>query len=131
MADSVFTKIIKGEIPCHKVYEDDKTFAFMDMAPITEGHLLIVPKQQDGNLWDVDDDLYQHLLQVAKKLANHQRKVLGVDRVGMMVDGFGVPDHAHIHVFPLYGGLEDAVANKVSPPSNEALAKMADKLQIK
>jgi len=127
MQDSVFTKIIKGEIPCHKVYEDDQLLAFLDIAPMTAGHTLVVPKQQIDHLWDMDDDTYTHLLAVAKKIAQRQREVLQPKRVGMAVEGFAVP-HVHVHVFPLDVPLEDAIANKIPVPSSDELAAMAKML---
>lgn len=130
MADSVFTKIVKGEIPAHKIYEDDATLVFLDVQPITKGHVLVIPKQQTENLWDVDDELYQHLMSVAKRVANHQRQVLGIERIGMIVDGFGVPDHVHIHLFPITKGLEDHVAHKISKPSDSELRQIAEELRM-
>ena len=131
MEDSVFTKIIKGEIPCHKVYEDEKVIAFLDIDPMTPGHTLIVPKKQIDHLWDLDDETYQYTLKIAKLVANRQREILHPKRVGMALEGFAVP-HAHIHVFPLEKGLEATTidhANKQNrEPDHNALAEMAKKL---
>src|ERR1700752_4771420 len=99
MQDSIFTKIIRGEIPAEKIYEDDKTIAFLDIHPITPGHTLVVPKKQIDHLWDLPDEDYLALMQTAKKVANRQRQVLNPQRVGVHVVGVDVP-HAHIHVFP-------------------------------
>lgn len=123
----MFTKIIKGEIPCHKVYEDDKTLAFLDIAPYTYGHTLVIPKDQTDHIWDLDDELYLYVLGVAKKVAQRQREVIKPKRVGIMVEGFAVP-HAHVHVFPMYGGLEYTIENKVEKPTDDELAEMAKKL---
>ena len=127
MEDSLFTKIIKGEIPCHKVYEDDKVLAFLDIAPFTEGHTLVVPKQQIDYLWNTDEELYQYLMAVARKVATRQREVLNPPRVGMLVDGFGVP-HTHIHVFPMSGSIETTIHNKIQKPADDQLQFMATKL---
>lgn len=127
MSDSVFTKIIKGEIPCHKVYEDDKTFAFLDIAPYTYGHTLVIPKEQTDHLWDLNDQLYLYLMKVAKKVAERQREVLKPKRVGIVVEGFAVP-HAHVHVFPMEGGLRFTIENEVKKPTDAQLAEMAKKL---
>src|SRR5581483_9671121 len=105
MADSVFTKIIRGEIPSHKVYENDFVYAFMDVEPLTPGHVLVVPKKQVDHLWDLEDDLYKKLMLASKKVALRIREILTPPRVGMNVEGFGV-SHVHIHVYPLYKGLE-------------------------
>ncbi len=127
MSDSIFSKIIKGEIPCHKIYEDDKTFAFLDIAPYTYGHTLVVPKEETDHLWDLNDELYLHLMKVAKKIARRQREVLKPKRVGIIVEGFAVP-HAHVHVFPMEGGLEYTIENEVKQPTDAQLAEMAKKL---
>lgn len=131
MRDSVFTKIIKGEIACHKVYDDELVIAFLTIDPLTPGHTLVVPKQQIDHLWDVDDELYQHLMMISKRVAARMRAVLRPKRVGMAVEGFGVP-HAHIHVFALDQSLEKTVANHLEQakqePDHAALAKIAQKL---
>lgn len=131
MEDSIFTKIIKGEIPCHKVYEDDIAIAFLDINPLTEGHTLVVPKVQIDHIWDIDDKTYAHLWDVARRVAMRQRKVLQPPRIGTSVEGFAVP-HAHIHVMPLYEGFEHTVmkhaARKDDEPDHAALAAMAERL---
>jgi len=131
MADSVFTKIIKGEIPSHKIYEDEYTYAFMDIRPLTPGHVLIATKKQVDHLWDLDDELYQHLMSATKKVALRIREVLQPPRVGMNVEGFGVP-HIHVHVYPLYKGLESTMRDYLAKPDQKttdaALAEMAKKL---
>ena len=101
MEDSIFTKIIKGEVPCYKVYEDDIVFAMLDIDPLSDGHVLVFPKKQVDLLWDLDQDVYNHLMDVAKLIAEKIQNKLNPLRVGMVVEGFGVP-HAHIHLVPLY-----------------------------
>lgn len=101
MQDSIFTKIIRGEIPCHKIYEDDIVFAMLDIDPLANGHTLIFPKKQVDLLWDLDEETYHHLFEVAKKLSKTLQNTLEPKRVGMVVEGFGVP-HAHVHLVPLY-----------------------------
>lgn len=101
MEDSIFTKIIKGEIPCYKVYEDNIVFAMLDIDPLSDGHVLVFPKKQVDLLWDLDQDVYNHLMDVAKLIAEKIQNKLNPLRVGMVVEGFGVP-HAHIHLVPLY-----------------------------
>lgn len=128
MQDSIFTKIIKGEIPSYKIYEDDKTFAFLDIHPKTPGHVLVIPKKEVGLLWDLPDDDYQAVLATSKKVAKRIEEVLKPKRVGMMVEGVGVP-HAHVHVFP-FNSLEEfhVVADENTEPDHAALAAMAKKL---
>lgn len=99
MEDSVFTKIIKGEIPSFKIYEDDHVVAFLDIHPISRGHTLIVPKKQVEFLWDLEDEEYTALMAATKKVALHLRSVLAVAYVGEQVIGVDVP-HAHIHLIP-------------------------------
>ena len=101
MEDSIFTKIIRGEIPCYKVYEDEQVFAMLDIEPLADGHVLVFPKKQVDLLWDLPDEDYQYLMQIAKKLAHKIQAEFNPLRVGVAVEGFGVP-HAHIHLVPLY-----------------------------
>ncbi|MCL2371654.1 HIT family protein [Candidatus Saccharibacteria bacterium] len=100
MEESVFTKIIKGEIPAYKVYEDDKVIAFLDNAPLNRGHTLLVPKLQEDYIFDLDDDTYSYLWATARKLAKPLRQATGAKRVGVIVEGFLVP-HTHIHLVPI------------------------------
>jgi histidine triad (HIT) family protein len=130
MEDSIFTRIIKGGIPCHKVYEDDKTLAFLDIHPAQPGHTLVVPKAQVDHVWDLDDDGYTALWLSAKKVARRLQEVLGTARVGVRVEGFDVP-HAHIHLIPINSGADfKAQGDKDVPPDHDALAAMAGKLSF-
>jgi histidine triad (HIT) family protein len=128
MQDSIFTKIIKGEIPSYKIYEDELTYAFLDIHPQFPGHTLVIPKQQIDQIWDVPEDLYHHLWDVTKKIANRIKELLEPNRVGIAVEGFGVP-HVHIHLIPLQK-VEDfkAPQDLTSEPDHAALAEMAKKL---
>lgn len=128
MEDSIFTKIIKGEIPCHKVYEDDKTFAFLDIHPKTPGHTLVIPKKQIEFVWDLDDEDYQAVMATVKKVANRIQEVLNPPYVGELVVGDEVP-HAHVHVYP-FANMEDSrrVPDPNAEPDHDALAEMAKKL---
>ncbi len=133
MADSIFTKIIKGEIPSHKVYEDDKTFAFMDINPIQTGHVLLVPKTQVPTVWDLDDEDYRALMEAMRKIARKLREVFpDKKRIGIIIEGLEMLDHAHVKIFPINSG--DELRNIPSPnaePDHEALAELAKKLKIK
>jgi histidine triad (HIT) family protein len=125
MADSIFTKIIKGEIPAEKVYEDGENIAFLTIQPIQPGHTLVVPKKQIDHLWDLPDEDYQSLMKAAKKVANRLREILGKKRVGVKVEGFEI-NHAHIHLIPM-----DSVAEYNTLPRDarpEELSEMAQKL---
>ena len=130
MEETIFTKIIKGEIPSHKIYEDDKTFAFLDIHPSAPGHTLVVPKKQEAFAWDLDGDTYQAVMETAKKLAFHIRETLGVKYVGMKIEGVDVP-HAHVHLIPFnttdeYNNRPDMSAE----PDHDSLQAMADTLKI-
>lgn len=130
MQDSLFTKIIKGEIPCHKIYEDDKTFAFLDIHPSVEGHTLVIPKAQVEFLWDLTDDDYKAVMATSKKLALHLRETLGVPYVGMKVIGVDVP-HAHVHLIPFTTSSEYSQHGDMSAePDHAALAETAKKLAL-
>jgi histidine triad (HIT) family protein len=128
MQDSIFTKIIKGEIPSYKVYENDFVIAFMDIHPKVPGHVLVVPKKQVEFVWDLDDVAYTSLMIAAKKVAARIKGVLKPTWVGMQVEGVGVP-HAHLHVFP-FNNLDEyrRRADHNTEPDHTALADMAKKL---
>ena len=100
MSDSIFTKIIKGEIPCYKIAEDDRFIAFLDVFPIKKGHTLVVPKVQIDYLFDLDDSLLSDLMIFAKKVAQKMQRAISCERIGIAVIGLEVP-HAHIHLVPL------------------------------
>ena len=95
---SIFTQIINGEIPSYKIYEDDKTFAFLDIHPESKGHTLVVPKKEVDKIYDLPDADYQALMATVKKLSQHMEKQLGA-RTLWKVIGTDVP-HAHVHLMP-------------------------------
>ncbi len=97
---SVFLRIINGEIPSYKVAEDSKHLAFLDIAPLSKGHVLVVPKQQTDYLFDLEDDKYIDLWRFTKKVSTAIKKVIPCERIGVAVIGFEVP-HAHIHLVPI------------------------------
>ena len=129
MQDSIFTKIIKGDIPCHKVYEDQKTLAFLTIGPINPGHTLVIPKKQVDHLWDLKDEDYQAVMATCKKVANRIREVLNPVRVGEHVAGTEVP-HAHVHLFPFSNDEEFWKRPQQTPPPDEELAAMAARLRM-
>ena len=95
---SIFTKIINSEIPCYKIYEDEKTLAFLDINPETKGHTLVIPKNEVDKIYDLPDEDYTALMATVKKLSKHYEKVLGA-RTLWKVIGTDVP-HAHVHLMP-------------------------------
>ena len=128
--DSIFTKIIKGEIPCHKIYEDDRTFAFLDINPTQPGHTLVVSKKQVEFVWDLDDDDYTALMAASKRVALHIRGILGVKYIGVKVIGEEV-QHSHVHLIPFNHASEYFERRPANPePDHEKLAEMAQKLAI-
>lgn len=128
MEPSIFTKIINGEIPCHKVYEDDKTFAFLDIHPITEGHTLVIPKKQVEFVWDLTEDDYHTLMVTVKKVALRLREVLPDHYIGERVVGVDVP-HAHVHLLPFTKVSDLQTKQRFDEePDHDSLAKLAAKL---
>ena len=99
---TIFTKIIKGEIPSYKIAEDEFCYAFLDINPLSKGHTLVVPKQETDYIFDLDNDTYTHLNLFAKKLAVAIKKSVECNRIGIAVIGLEVP-HAHIHLVPISG----------------------------
>lgn len=98
---SIFSKIIAGEIPSHKVAEDDNFLAFLDINPLAKGHTLVIPKKEIDYIFDIDDPLYGELFAFAKEVAKGIKAVVPCDKVGMTVIGLEVP-HAHIHLIPIH-----------------------------
>jgi histidine triad (HIT) family protein len=97
---TIFTKIIKGEIPCYKIAEDDNYFAFLDINPLKAGHTLVVPKRETDYLFDLEDDQLAGLVLFSKKIAEAIKSAIPCNRVGVAVLGLEVP-HAHIHLVPM------------------------------
>ena len=97
---TIFSKIIAGEIPCYKVAEDEKNFAFLDINPMNKGHVLVVPKTENDYIFNLSDDDYQSLTMFARRVAKAIDKALPCKRVGVAVIGLEVP-HAHIHLIPI------------------------------
>lgn len=97
---SIFSKIIKGEIPSYKVAEDDDCLAFLDINPIAKGHTLVIPKKEIDYIFDIEDELYKKLFLFAKKVSFKIKKVIPCKRIGIAVVGLEVL-HAHIHLIPI------------------------------
>jgi histidine triad (HIT) family protein len=130
MQESIFTKIVNGEIPCHKVYEDDKTLAFMDIHPIQDGHMLVIPKEQIEFVWDLPEDVYVALMMTTKKVALRMREVLPFTHVHERIVGTDVP-HAHIQLIPFNDPAELRIQqNMNSDPDHQKLAEIASRLQF-
>lgn len=122
---SVFTKIIQGEIPCYKIYEDDKTMAFLDIAPEAEGHTLVVPKVEVDKVYDLSDEDYQAVMATVKKLAKRMEEVLG-ERMQIKIVGIDVP-HAHVHILPVN---ENWAGERYIKPTDEEFKALQQKLAL-
>jgi histidine triad (HIT) family protein len=130
MEPSIFTRIIRGEIPSHKVYEDDHALAFMNIHPSRPGHVLVVPKTQVAYVHELAADEYEHLMAAVHKVARRQAEVFGPDyKICLKVMGFDVP-HAHVHVLPCKNPADFAATEDQSEPDHRALAAMAAKLAV-
>lgn len=121
---SIFTKIIRGEIPSHKVYEDDQTFAFLDINPRSAGHTLVVPKTEVDELFDLPAEDFDALWASVRIVGEGIKRAIGCDRVFVMVIGIDVP-HAHVHLIPSTVSLADLPMPPVVPQSAEDLAGVA------
>ena len=97
---SVFTRIVKGEIPCYKVAEDDRYFAFLDINPLAKGHTLVIPKEETDNIFDLDDRTLADMMVFAKRIARKIQANIACKKVAVVVLGLEVP-HAHIHLVPI------------------------------
>jgi len=130
MQESIFTKIVKGEIPCHKIYEDELTLAFLDIKGAVEGHTLVITKKQVEYVWDLDDETYQALWSTAKKVALRLKNVLRPPRVGVKVMGEAVP-HVHVHLIP-FDNIEQyrGSPNAAVETDHDKLAETAKKLSF-
>jgi histidine triad (HIT) family protein len=128
MNDSIFTKIVNGEIPCHKIYEDELTLAFLDIHPLRPGHTLVIPKQQIEFVWDLPDELYQAVMMTTKNVALRLRDVLPEKYIHERIVGIDVP-HAHVQLIPFNHSIElTKQQDMTSEPDHQALSVMASKL---
>ena len=121
MTDCLFCKIVAGEIPCHKVWEDENHFAFLDISPIREGHTLVIPKAHAPYVFDLNQDAYNALMRAVKTVATKLKQVFAVPRIAVAVEGFAV-DHVHVHLVPVTGGNQLDPCNATKEPDHAALA---------
>lgn len=121
---TLFSRIVAGEIPCYKVAEDEKYFAFLDINPLAAGHTLVIPKAEGDYLFAMDDNAYTGLLLFAKKVAAALEKAVPCQRIGVAVMGLEVP-HTHIHLIPINSESDMIISNprlKLSPEKMQAIA---------
>ena len=125
---SIFTKIIKGDIPSYKVAEDENYYAFLDINPLANGHTLVVPKKEVDYIFDLDKETYTGLFHFTRKLSKAIEKCIPCKRLGMVVYGLDVP-HVHIHLIPLHGtGNEINFSNPKVKLSQEEFSEIAGKI---
>jgi histidine triad (HIT) family protein len=124
---TIFSKIISGEIPCHKVAEDDRCLAFLDIRPIVYGHTLVVPKIEVDYYFDLDDEVFTHLNLFAKKVAKILDQEIDCLRVGVMIAGLEVP-HAHIHLVPMNSITDLSFTNERPEILKEEMVALAARL---
>lgn len=128
---SIFTKIIRGEIPSHKVYEDEHAYAFMDIHPVQPGHVLVVSKRQVENFYELPDNEYQALMASVKRVAKRlQTHFPAKRRIAVIIEGLDVP-HVHVKVFPIDSPSDlRHIPDENSEPDHKALAALAEALRI-
>jgi histidine triad (HIT) family protein len=124
---SIFTKIINGEIPSHKIAETADFYAFLDVFPLKFGHTLVIPKKETDYIFDIDSDEYMRLMSFAKTIANAVKKAFPCKKVGMCVIGLEVP-HAHIHLIPINTVADMNFSAEKLKPTQEELAEHAKKI---
>ncbi len=122
---TIFTKIVQGTIPCYKIAEDEKYFAFLDINPLTKGHTLVIPKQETDYLFDLEDKLLAGLMVFAKKIAAAIEKSVDCKRIGVVVLGLEVP-HAHIHLIPMQSEADVSFSKPKLRLDQSEMQKIAD-----
>lgn len=125
---SIFSRIVAGEIPCYKVAENDKFFAFLDINPLVKGHTLVIPKQEVDYIFDLSDEDLAQMQVFAKKVATAIKEAFPCLKVGQAVIGLEVP-HAHIHLIPIQKESDMLFSNPKLKLSPEELKEIAEKLQ--
>ena len=124
---SIFSRIVAGDIPCYKVAENDKYFAFLDINPVAKGHTLVIPKQEVDYIFDLDSETYAGLMDFARTVAHAIDSVIDCKRVGVAVMGLEVP-HTHIHLVPIQTeGDMNFFREKLSVPAEE-MAEIAARI---
>ncbi|MBO8429409.1 MAG: HIT family protein [Bacteroidetes bacterium] len=124
---SVFTKIVNGEIPSYKVAEDENYYAFLDIAPMAEGHTLVIPKRESDYIFALDNEEYSGLWSFAKRVAAALEKAVPCKRIGVAVLGMEVP-HVHIHLVPLQSEADLDFKKEKLSLENEEFSRIAEKI---
>lgn len=122
---TIFTKIVNGEIPSYKIFENEHFYSFLDISPMTKGHTLVIPKKEVDYLFDIDDTMLSEMIVLSKKIAKAIEKAVECTRVGVMVVGLEVP-HAHIHLIPIQNEGDMNLSNKRIQLTKEEFEKIAE-----
>ncbi len=125
---SIFTRIIQGEIPCHKVAENDKFIAFLDITPVAKGHTLVVPKEEVDHFFDLNENLLSEINLFAKEVAAKLQRTVPCRRIGVAIIGLEVP-HAHVHLIPLNTMADINFSAERLKMSSEELATLASEIR--
>ena len=125
---TIFTKIVRGEIPSYKIAEDDRYYAFLDIYPLAKGHTLVIPKDEVDDLFDLDDDLLAGMTTFSKKIAKAIEKVIPCARIGVAVLGLEVP-HAHIHLIPINSEADISFSRPKLKLSQEEFQNIAERIR--
>ncbi len=127
---SIFTKIVNGEIPCYKIFENEKFLAFLDVFPLVHGHILVIPKKEIDYIFDIEDTDLAEMMLFAKHVAKAQKAAVTCKRIGIAVIGLEVP-HAHIHLVPMNSVNDINFAQPKISPTQAELSAMAEKIRAK
>ena len=127
---TIFTRIINGEIPCYKVAEDERYFAFLDINPMTKGHTLVIPKCEEDYIFNLDDETYSGLMLFAKKVAVAIGAAIPCKRVGVAVMGMEVP-HTHVHLIPITKESDMIISNPKLILSAQEMTQIASAIASK
>ena len=127
---TIFTRIINGEIPCYKVAEDERYFAFLDINPMTKGHTLVIPKCEEDYIFNLDDEMYAGLMLFAKKVAVAIGAAIPCKRVGVAVMGMEVP-HTHVHLIPITKESDMIISNPKLTLSAQEMTEIASAIASK
>lgn len=122
---TIFSKIVAGEIPCYKIGENDKYFAFLDINPVNWGHTLVIPKREEDYLFDLSEEELAEMMAFTKKVAGAIKKAIPCKKVGMTVLGLEVP-HAHIHLVPLQSEGDMDFKKKIENPAPEKMKEISE-----
>ncbi|MBZ9631060.1 HIT family protein [Salegentibacter sp. LM13S] len=125
---SLFTKIVRGEVPAYKIAEDSQFLAFLDINPNARGHVLCIPKKEVDYIFDLEEEIYQELMRFSRKVALALKKTVDCKRVGMAVVGLEVP-HAHVHLIPLNSMSDMDFSNSVKM-EDEEFKKLAESIHV-